>query len=69
MRLSIIAVFCALGLSACGSSLSDRTLSGGALGAVGAAVISADPLVGAAVGVAVGALTNSSQIDLGEPIW
>ena len=69
MRLSFIAVFCALGLSACGSSLSDRTLSGGTLGAIGAAVVSADPLVGAAIGVGVGALTNSSQIDLGEPMW
>jgi len=69
MRLSVFAVICALGLSACGSSLSDRTLSGGALGAVGSALIGGDALVGAAVGVTVGALTNSSQVDLGEPMW
>jgi len=69
MRLSIFAVICVLGLSACGSSLSDRTLSGGTLGAIGAAIVSADPFVGAAVGIGVGALTNSSQIDLGEPMW
>lgn len=69
MRLSIIAVLCVLGLSACGSSLSDRTLSGGSLGAVSSALIGGDPLVGAAVGVTIGALTNASQIDLGEPMW
>jgi len=69
MRLSVFAVICALGLSACGSSLSDRTLSGGALGAVGSALIGGDALVGAAAGVTVGALTNSSQVDLGEPMW
>ena len=69
MRLSFIAVLCALGLSACGTSLSDRTLSGGTLGAVGSALIGGDPLVGAAVGIGVGALTNASQIDLGEPMW
>ncbi len=69
MRKSFIALICAAGLSACGSSLSDRTLSGGTLGAVGSALIGGDPLTGAVVGVAVGALTNSSQVDLGEPMW
>ncbi len=69
MRLSIIAAIALLGLSACGSSLSDRTLSGGTLAAVGSALIGGDPLVGAAVGVTIGALTNSSQVDLGEPMW
>ena len=69
MRLSLFAALAALSLSACGSSLSDRTLSGGTLGAIGSALIGGDPIVGAAVGIGVGALTNSSQIDLGEPMW
>ena len=69
MRTTLIAGLSLLFLSACGSSLSDRTLSGGTLGAAGTALIGADPLVGAAIGITVGALTNASQIDLGEPIW
>jgi len=69
MRKTLIAGLSLLLLSACGSSLSDRTLSGGALGAVGTAIVGADPVVGAAIGITVGALTNASQVDLGEPIW
>lgn len=69
MRISIIAFVCAIGLSACGSSLSDRTLSGGTFGAIGSTLIGGDPITGALVGIGIGALTNSSQIDLGEPMW
>ena len=47
-----------LTLGACGSSQSDRALSGGAIGAgVGA------------VGAGTGALTARHQINLGRPIW
>ncbi len=69
MRLFFLALACAIGLSACGSSLSDRTLSGGTLGAIGSALIGGDAITGAIIGVGIGALTNSSQIDLGEPMW
>jgi osmotically inducible lipoprotein OsmB len=61
-------------LSACGNSPGERALSGGAIGAgagaVGAAILSADPITGAVVGGAVGAVTgaatNKKQIDLGD---
>ena len=69
MRNLLAALICVASLGACGNSLSDRTLSGGTLGAVGSAIIGGDPVTGALVGIGVGALTNSSQIDLGEPIW
>jgi osmotically inducible lipoprotein OsmB len=63
-------------LAACGSSTSDRALSGGAIGAgaglAGGALIGA-PLTGAAIGgaagAATGALTDEDEIDLGESIW
>ncbi len=63
-------------LAACGSSTSDRALSGAGIGAgvgavggllVGAPVTGA--VVGGAVGAGVGALTDGEQIDLGEPVW
>lgn len=65
-----------LGVSACGSSTSDRALSGGAIGAgagaVGGAVMGA-PLTGAviggAAGAATGAMTDEDQINLGKPAW
>jgi osmotically inducible lipoprotein OsmB len=63
-------------LGACGSSTSDRAISGGAIGAgvggVGGA-LTGHPLGGAALGgaagAATGALTNQHQLDLGKPIW
>ena len=65
-----------LALGACGSSTSDRALSGGgigaAAGAVGGALMGAPlegALIGGAVGAGAGALTDESQIDLGTPIW
>jgi uncharacterized membrane protein len=65
-----------LTLNACGSSTSDRALSGAGIGAgvglVGGALVGA-PLTGAAIGGAVGAgtgaLTDEDDIDLGKPFW
>lgn len=65
-----------LGLAACGSSTSDRALSGAgigaAVGAVGGALLG-DPVTGAiaggAVGAGVGAATDKDQVDLGKPVW
>lgn len=65
-----------LGLAACGTNTSDRTLSGAGIGAgaglVGGALVGA-PLAGAAVGGAVGAgagaLTDENVINLGTPFW
>lgn len=64
-------------LSACGSSTSDRALSGAAIGAgvgaAGSAVTGGSPVTGAAVGGAAGAaaggLTDEEDIDLGKPVW
>jgi hypothetical protein len=65
-----------LTLAACGSSTSDRALSGGAIGAgVGGAAgaLTGHTLGGAALGgaagAAAGALTDEDDVDLGEPIW
>jgi osmotically inducible lipoprotein OsmB len=64
-------------VAACGSSTSDRALSGAGIGAAGGAAVSAvtggNPVTGAvlggAAGAAVGGLTNKNQLDLGKPIW
>lgn len=65
-----------LALGACGSSTSDRALSGGGIGAgaglVGGALVGAPvqgALIGGAVGAGAGALTDKEQIDLGKPFW
>ena len=63
-------------LNACGSSTSDRAISGAGIGAgVGAVggLLLGDPvdgaLLGAAVGGGTGALTKQDQVNLGKPIW
>lgn len=63
-------------LSACGSSTSDRALSGGAIGAgvgaVGGVIVGAPiagAVIGGAAGAAAGALTDEEQINLGKPVW
>jgi osmotically inducible lipoprotein OsmB len=64
-------------LSACGTSTTDRALSGGGLGAAGGAAIGGltggsvvgGALLGGAAGAAAGALTSSDDVDLGRPAW
>jgi osmotically inducible lipoprotein OsmB len=64
-------------LAACGSSTTDRALSGGGIGAAAGAGTSAvtggNPitggLLGGAAGAAAGALTDEDDINLGDPIW
>lgn len=64
-------------LTACGTSKSDRMLSGAGIGAgvgaVGSALTGGNAgtgaLVGGAVGAAAGGLTNSNQMNLGRPAW
>jgi hypothetical protein len=63
-------------VSACGTTTSDRAISGGLLGAgAGAAVGSlsgnagAGAVVGGVAGAATGALTSPDQINLGDPVW
>ncbi|MCF3629571.1 YMGG-like glycine zipper-containing protein [Thalassospiraceae bacterium LMO-SO8] len=65
-----------LSLSACGSSTSDRAISGAGIGAgvgaVGGLLVGA-PVQGAAIGAAIGAgtgaLTKEDKINLGKPAW
>ena len=64
-------------LTACGTSKTDRALSGGGIGAgagaLGSAVLGGNPVTGAvvggAVGAATGALTDKDDVDLGKPAW
>jgi len=57
-------------LSACGTSTADRSVSGAALGAgVGALAGPPGIVIGALAGSATGAVTNPSQVNLGQPIW
>ena len=61
-------------VSACGNTKGERALSGGAIGAgvgaVGSAILAADPITGAIVGGALGAVTGAatdkSQINMGD---
>ncbi len=70
---AILAV-ASIGLTACGTSKTERALSGGAIGAgagaVGGALTGGSPWAGAAIGgaagAATGALTDKDDIDLGD---
>jgi len=74
---SILSVLLMLSISACGTSTTDRSLSGAAIGAAagaaGAAVLGSDTAtaaaIGGAVGAAAGAATDKDDIDLGDPVW
>lgn len=76
-RMFPLALLSAVLLAACGSSTTDRAISGGGIGAAAgagtAAVTGGNPLTGAAIGGAAGAaggaLTDEEDVDLGDPIW
>ncbi len=63
MRFSklILAMATCAGLAACGDTTGEQALLGGGAGAVGAAVLNADPLLGAAVGAAGNVLYCKTQ--------
>ena len=70
---SLIAVGCVvLGLTACGYNQGERALSGAGIGAaggaLGAAVLGADPVTGAVIGgaggAAIGAFTDPDDVNL-----
>jgi hypothetical protein len=77
MRILLAALSSLLLLAACGSSQTDRGLSGGAIGAgAGAAAGAATggsvlggALLGGAAGAATGVLTDEDDVDLGDPAW
>lgn len=64
-------------LAACGTSKSDRALSGGGMGAgagaAAAALTGGNPVTGAviggAAGAATGALTDEDDVNFGKPVW
>ena len=64
-------------LAACGTTKTDRALSGAGIGAgvgaVGSAVtggnVGTGAVVGGAIGAATGALTTQQQLDAGRPLW
>lgn len=74
MAASVLVGVAALSLAACSSDRGTRALEGaglgGALGAVGTAVVGGSVVTGAAVGAAagavVGAVTDEGQIDLND---
>lgn len=74
--LAIVATVSLLALSACGTTTTDRALSGAgigaATGAVGGALLGSPgtgALIGGAAGAAVGGLSNKDTINLGKPWW
>ncbi len=73
---AVTAVISTLLLAGCGTTPSDRMLSGGLLGAgAGAAIGSVTggagtgAIIGGVTGAALGGLTHPSDVNLGEPIW
>lgn len=77
MKRLAMALCAVLALGACGSSKTDRGVTGGAIGAgVGAATGAVTggsavggALLGGAAGAATGVLTDEDDVDLGEPVW
>lgn len=79
MRCFVLALvaFGTLAVAGCGSSTTDRGLSGAgigaAAGAAGAAVTGGSTVGGAALGgaagAAAGAATDDDDVNLGDPVW
>ena len=77
LRLTSALAIIGLLLAGCGSSKTDRGLSGAGIGAAAGAGTSAvtggNPLTGAilggAAGGAAGVLTDEDDVDLGDPVW
>ena len=77
LRLASAMAIVGLLLAACGTSKTERGVSGAGIGAAAgagtAAVTGGNPLTGAvlggAAGGAAGVLTDEEDIDLGDPVW
>ncbi len=77
LRFASLLTVIAVSLTACGTAIEDRAISGGGIGAAGGAVVGAvtglsvlqGVLIGAGVGAGIGALTDAEDLNLGEPIW
>jgi len=67
---TMMALPLALALAACGTTMSDRALSGAAIGAGTGAVVGPVGIgAGALVGGAVGVIVPPEKVNLGEPVW
>ena len=72
-----LAVAGSVALAACGTTPSDRAISGGGLGAATGAVVGAvvggpilgAALIGGAAGALAGAVTDPHKINFGTPAW
>ena len=76
MKRILLAGVLLLSLGACGTTATDRALSGGAIGAgvgaVGGYLLGSPvegALIGGAVGAGTGVLTDPDRVNLGRPIW
>jgi uncharacterized membrane protein len=63
-------------IAACGTTTTDRAVSGGAMGALGGAAIGSMTgsagtglVIGAVAGAAAGALTDPCKVSFGDPVW
>ena len=66
----------AMATASCGTTTSDRALSGAGLGALGGAAIGSvtgsagkGAVIGGVLGAAAGALIPPDQANLGDPVW
>jgi osmotically inducible lipoprotein OsmB len=77
LRLAMAILGVGLFLAGCGSSTTDRALSGAGIGAAAGGATSAvtggsllgGALLGGGAGAAAGGLTDEDDIDLGDPFW
>jgi osmotically inducible lipoprotein OsmB len=74
--LLVAAALSMMALSGCGTTTSDRAISGGLLGAGAGAVIGSvtgsagkGAVIGGVAGAATGAVTRPDQVNLGTPVW
>ncbi len=77
LRQVIAAAMLVIMLTACGTSTTDRTLSGAAIGSgagtAASLIFNSNPVTGLLVGTAAGAITGAATSDkdfnLGKPVW
>jgi hypothetical protein len=77
LTLPLLATAAALTVAACGTSQTDRAISGGAIGAGAGGALGAvtggstlgGAALGGAAGAATGAFTDKDDINLGKPFW
>jgi phage tail tape-measure protein len=74
----VIVSVLALGLAACGTDPNERVEGGAAAGAASGAAVGAlagpvgvvvGGIIGAGAGATTGAVTDSSDVNLGRPVW